>query len=131
MTLLSSTKTAITDFHRLVECLALLYHVKATPIATTFLGLALIHNRINRTLSISMPNYIPALLQLHRPLGVRVASSPSVYVPPHYGSSAPQMSPQDSSQPASLAQQKELREVIGSLMYYAMAASSTIPYSLP
>ena len=106
----------IADFHRLVECLALLYHVKATPTATTFLGLTLNHNRINRTLSISMPNYIPALLQLHRPRGVRMASSPSVYVPPHYGSSAPQMSPQDSSQPASLEQQKELREVIGSLM---------------
>jgi hypothetical protein len=73
-----------------------------------------------------MPNYIPALLQLHRPLGVRVASSPSVYVPPHYGSSAPQMTPQDSSQPATLAQQKELREVIGSLMYYARILDHTL-----
>ena len=116
----------IADFHRLVECLALLYHVKATPTATTFLGLTLNHNRINRTLSISMPNYIPALLQLHRPRGVRMASSPSVYVPPHYGSSAPQMSPQDSSQPASLEQQKELREVIGSLMYYARILDHTL-----
>ena len=116
----------VADFHRLVDCLALLYHVKATPIATTFLVLTLNHNRINRTLTISMPNYIPALLQLHRPLVVRFASSPSVYVPPHYGSSAPQMTPQDSSQPATPAQQKELREVIGSLMYYARILDHTL-----
>ncbi len=71
-----------------------------------------------------MPNYIPgALLQLHRPLWVSAASSPKVYVPPP---SAPQMSPQDSSQPASLAQQKKLREVIGSLMYYARILDHTL-----
>ncbi len=35
----------IDDFHRLVDCLALLYHVKAQPVATTFLGLTLTHNR--------------------------------------------------------------------------------------
>jgi hypothetical protein len=33
-------------------------------------------------MTLSMPEYIPALLQLHRPHGVRPASSPSVYVPP-------------------------------------------------
>ncbi len=31
----------IDDFHKLVDCLALLYHVKAQPVATTFLGLTL------------------------------------------------------------------------------------------
>ena len=116
----------IDDFHKLVDCLALLYHVKAQPIATTFLGLTLNHNRITRTMTISMPEYIPALLQLHRPQGVRSASSPSVYVPPQYGSSAPQMSLQDESAPASPSQQKELREVIGSLMYYARILDHTM-----
>ena len=116
----------IDDFHRLVDCLALLYHVKAQPVATTFLGLTLNHNRLARTMTLSMPEYIPALLQLHRPHGVRPASSPSVYVPPQYGSSAPQMSPQDNSEPASSSQQKELREVIGSLMYYARILDHTL-----
>jgi hypothetical protein len=110
----------IADFHKLVDCLALLYHVKATPNATSFLGLTLDYDTGIRALTISMPEYIPALLQLHRPLGVRLASSPSIYIPPKYdGSSAPQMTPEDTSPPASAAQKKELQEVIGSLLYYA------------
>jgi hypothetical protein len=110
----------IADFHKLVDCLALLYHVKATPNATSFLGLTLDYDTSIRALTLSMPEYIPALLQLHRPLGVRLASSPSIYIPPKYdGSSAPQMTPEDTSPPASAAQKKELQEVIGSLLYYA------------
>ena len=110
----------IADFHKLVDCLALLYHVKATPNATSFLGLTLDYDTGIRALTLSMPEYIPALLQLHRPLGVRLASSPSIYIPPKYdGSSAPQMTPEDTSPPASAAQKKELQEVIGSLLYYA------------
>jgi hypothetical protein len=110
----------IADFHKLVDCLALLYHVKATPNATSFLGLTLDYDTGIRALTLSMPEYIPALLQLHRPLGVRLASSPSIYIPPKYdGSSAPQMTPEDTSPPASAAQKKELQEVIGSLLYCA------------
>ena len=72
----------IADFHKLVDCLALiLYHVKATPNATSFLGLTLHFDTGTRALTLSMPEYIPALLQLHRPQGVRLASSPSIYIP--------------------------------------------------
>ena len=110
----------IADFHALVDCLALRYHVKASPTANLFLGLTLDYDTGNRTLTLSMPSYIPALLHLHhRPQGIRLASSPSIYIPPKFGSSAPQMSPEDFSQPASPAQKLELQEVIGSLMYYA------------
>jgi hypothetical protein len=55
---------------------------------------------------------------LHRPQGIRLASSPSIYILPKFGSLTPQMSPEDFSQPTSPAQKLELQEVIGSLMYY-------------
>ena len=116
----------IADFHALVDCLALRYHVKASPTANLFLGLTVDYDTGNRTLTMSMPSYIPALLHLHRPLGIRLASSPSIYIPPKFGSSAPQMSPEDFSQPASTAQKLELQEVIGSLMYYARILDHTL-----
>jgi hypothetical protein len=108
-----------------INCLALLYHVKATPNATSYLGLTLDYDTGNCALILSMPDYILALLQLHCPLGVRLASSPSIYIPPKYdGSSAPQMTPEDNSPPASVAQKKELQEVTGSLiMYYTIFPS--------
>jgi hypothetical protein len=48
----------IADFHKLVDCLALLYHVKATPNATSFLGLTLDYDTGIRALcpSISQPS---------------------------------------------------------------------------
>ena len=100
--------------------------VKASPTANLFLGLTVDYDTGNRTLTMSMPSYIPALLHLHRPLGIRLASSPSIYIPPKFGSSAPQMSPEDFSQPASTAQKLELQEVIGSLMYYARILDHTL-----
>jgi hypothetical protein len=74
----------------------------------------------------SMPSYIPALLHLHRLQGIRLPSSPSIYIPQNFGSSAPQMSPEDFSQPASTAQKLELQEVVGSLMYYARILDHTL-----
>jgi hypothetical protein len=89
------------------------YHVKASPTANLFLGLTVDYDTGNRTLTMSMSSYIPALLHLHRPQGIRLASSPSIYIPPKFDSSAPQMSPEDFSQPASTAQKLELQATGG------------------
>ncbi len=53
-----------------------------------------------------------------RPRGVKPASSPSLSVPPHYGSSDPQRPTSDSSPPATPAQKQELQIAIGYLLYY-------------
>ena len=70
------------DFDFLVSTLSLLYHAKAHPISTKFLGFSLHHNRSLKTLSLSYPGYISTLLTRLRPNGVRPASSPSIYTPP-------------------------------------------------
>ncbi len=64
-----------------------------------------------------MPSYIYALLHLYRPQGIRLASSPSIYIPPKF---------EDFSQLASTAQKLELHEVIGSLMYYVRILDHTL-----
>ncbi len=69
------------DFDFLVSTLSLLYHVKAHPVSTKFLGFTINHNRSLKTLSLSYPGYVSTLLARLRPNGVRPASSPSLYTP--------------------------------------------------
>ena len=116
----------ISHFHRLVNALSTKYHVKAHPIADTFLGLTIVHDRIARTITTSMPNYVANMLKRYRPDGVKLASSPSIYVPPIYGSTDPQLPTIDHSAPASPAAAAELQKVIGSALYYARANDVTI-----
>jgi hypothetical protein len=110
------------DFAFLVSCLSTLYHVKAHPIASSFLGFTLAHNRSDRTFSVSYPNYISTLLTRLRPGGVAHAASPFIYTPPSYGSPAPQTpTATDTSPPATPTQTKELQVAIGYLLYYGRA----------
>jgi hypothetical protein len=110
------------DFAFLVSCLSTLYHAKAHPLASTFLGFSLQHNRSDRTFSVSYPNYISTLLTRLRPNGVAHAASPFLYTPPSYGSSAPQSpTATDTSPPATPSQTKELQVAIGYLLYYGRA----------
>ena len=66
------------DFAYLVSCLSTLYHVKAHPIASSFLGFSLSHNRSSRTFTISYPGYVSTLLTRLRPSGITHTSSPSI-----------------------------------------------------
>jgi hypothetical protein len=45
------------DFDYLVSSLSRLYQVKASPVATRFLGFTLDHDRAHRTLTLSYPGY--------------------------------------------------------------------------
>ena len=114
------------DFDYLVSSLSHLYQVKAHPVATKYLGFHIVHNRVHRTLSLSYPGYIDALLLRLRPRGVKAASSPSIYTPPHYGSSQPQQPTHDSSPPASTVQKKELEIAIGYLLYYGRCVDGRV-----
>ena len=80
-------------------CLSNIYHCKAHPIAYQFLGFALYHDRAARTLDLSYPGYVDALLTRLRPSGVKAYGTPSVYTPPRYGSSTPQSPTVDTSPP--------------------------------
>jgi hypothetical protein len=115
------------DFDFLVSALSSLYQVKAHPVASQFLGLALHHDTVARTIALSYPGYVDALLLRLRPLGVKAALTPAVYVPPTYGSRLPQ-SPNttDASPPASPAQRLELQIAIGYLLYYGRCVDGRI-----
>jgi hypothetical protein len=115
------------DFDFLVSCLSTLYHAKAHPIASKFLGFSVSHNRSARTFTVSYPGYASHLLARLCPHGVPSCNSPSIYTPPVFGSRAPQ-SPTgpDLSPSASPAQAKELQVAVGFLLYYGKCVDSKI-----
>jgi hypothetical protein len=97
------------DFDFLVFALSSLYHVKPHPIASKFLGLTIHHDRPARSISLSYPGYVDALLLRLRPLGVKSAPTPAIYTPPSYGLRLPQSATHDLSPPASPAQKLYLQ----------------------
>ncbi len=122
------------DFDYLVSSLSRLYQVKASPVTTKFLGFTLDHDcaQRQRTLILPYPGYIDGMMvccsasnpwasSLRQP-----ASSPSLYVPPHYGSSDPQHPMSDTSPPATPAQKQELQIAIGYLLYYGRCVDGRI-----
>ncbi len=97
------------DFDCLVQCLSTLYHVKAHPLATSFLGLHVEHDRCLRTLALSYPGYVDSLLARLRPEGVRSIDNSSIYIPPRFGFTAPQPPTVDSEPSASTTQPPNVR----------------------
>ncbi len=113
------------DLDFLVTCLSNLYHCKVHPIAHKFLGFTIEHDRTSRTLiSLSYPGCIDALLIRLRLNGVKGYTTPSIYTPPLYGSSAPQsplLTPPLQPRPP---RKKGLQIAIGYLMYYGGCVDS-------
>jgi hypothetical protein len=97
------------------------------PIASKFLGFLLTHIRSSRTFSVSYPGYVSTLLTRLRPSGIAHTFSPSIYIPPSYGSTIPQ-SPTtfDDSPPASPSQAIVQQVAIGYLLYYGRAVDALV-----
>jgi hypothetical protein len=108
-----------------IATLRKLYTVKIDYRGLKYLGIDITINRKHRHVTLSMPGYIAKLLKKVRPDGVKAASTPSVYSPPNYKSTA-QTATVDSSPLASSAQQHELQVVVGTLLYYARTVDPTI-----
>jgi hypothetical protein len=109
------------DFDYLHTHLSQIYDIKPYPVATSFLGYTIHHDRDSRTITLSYPGYISSLLARVRPTGIKHCKSPSIYTPPIYGSKAPQTTATDLSPPASSAEAKILQIAVGSILYYARA----------
>ena len=114
------------DFDYLVHALSSCYHVKAHPLAHKFLGFTIQHDRTARTLALSYPGYIDALLARLRPQGIKPCSTPSIYTPPRFGSTLPQVPTVDTEPLASAAQRKELQVAVGYLLYYGRTVDARI-----
>jgi hypothetical protein len=88
---------SVSDLQHFTTCLSELFHLKACPECTSFLGFTVDYGRSRRAISLSYPSYIPDLLVCLNTENLPPCKSPCVHVPPVFGSSAPQASPVDDS----------------------------------
>jgi len=111
----------------LLETLQQIYRITADWKGERFIGMTINHDKVNRTLSVSMPNYVQKALIRFTATNIQSARSPAIYIPPIYGSRKQQQAVLDSTGTISCPQRKKrIQQIIGTLLYYARAVDPTM-----
>jgi hypothetical protein len=118
----------------LVSCLSTLYELKVHRDLPhyTYLGYTIDYSPTSSSpcMTLSMPNYVPAMLSCLCPSGCDSASSPAVYTPPvSYPNPPPHLSPPfptTLSTPVSPAEKTWIQQVVGSLLFHARALDLSV-----
>ena len=119
------------DAEHLLNALRQLYTISVDWSGTTYIGLNLAWNYENRTLKISMPSYIPAALtRFKHQIPTKKQNSPHKWTPPTYGKSQQLVQNQLTSPISPPAKKLFIQQVIGSLLYYALAVDCTLLVAL-
>ena len=119
------------DAEHLLNALRQLYTISVDWSGTSYIGLTLNWDYNQRTLKISMPTYIPAaLLRFQHQLPTRKQNSPHKWTPPIYGKKTQLVNDPLTSPTLSPAKKLFIQQVIGSLLYYALAVDCTLLVAL-
>lgn len=111
----------------LIDVLQRKYTITSDWTGDLYVGLHLNWDYTNRTVDISMPNYVAKALQRfnHVP-PANPQHSPHFCAAPQYGAKVQLTPPQDDSPRLTPAQVTHLQQVIGTFLYYARAVDSTM-----
>ncbi len=102
------------------------YKITEDWTASKYIGLTLDWDRKNRTVAISIPHFVSkALIELDVTKALFNTNAPSQYLPPRYGSTAPQMTTEDESPLLSQEKAKWMQRFVGKFLYYARAVDPT------
>jgi hypothetical protein len=114
------------DAEHLISILELQYELKKDWTGSKYLGYTIVFDDLAHTVSLSMPDYIPKVLERFHPgETLRGAASPAIYTPPNYGAVL-QSALVDDSAPLSPEATHRLQEIVGSFLFYARAVDSTM-----
>jgi hypothetical protein len=114
-----------TDADHLISTLQLLYEIKIDWTGSKYLGYSIRFSPDGRTVTLSMPDYIPKVLTRFCSNGVSGASTPAIYTPPQYGQKGTPSAPlPDTSPPLSPSDILTLQEIVGCFLFYARAVDS-------
>ena len=91
-----------------------------------YVGITLKHNKLKRTIDMSMPGYVQKALSRFKRTSLRGADSPIIYVPPRYGKFQQEVLPDEPSTPLTPAEKLELQEIVGVFLFYARAVDPTM-----
>jgi hypothetical protein len=115
------------DAQHLQSCLESKYKITTDYEGTSFLGMTLKWDYVNRTVDISMPGYVERALQRfghHKP--PKPEHSPHAWNKPQYGARIQFTEATDMSNPLSRSAILRLMEVIGVFLYYARCIDNTM-----
>jgi hypothetical protein len=113
------------DADHFLDTLRLQYEITVDPTASKYLGYAIAFDDTAHTVTLSMPEYVPKLLQRFAPgRQIKGAAFPAIYTPHTYGAQPPPTT--DNSAPLDTAAILRLQEIVGSLLYYARAVDCTM-----
>ena len=118
------------NFDHLINALNDLYTITVDHDGKNFLGLTLKWDYINGHVDISMPGYIAKILtRFQHVTRRRTQNSPHEWRVPKYGQKT-QYAEDDDSPPVPLPIKKHIQQVVGSLLYYALALDLTMLVAL-
>jgi hypothetical protein len=115
----------------LIDSLSAFYELTVYWEATKYCGITLEWDYVNRTVDLSMPNYVAeALHHFQHPTPKHPIHAPSKWSPPNYGTKIQLTSPCDESPKHTTKETKLLQRVIGKFLYYARAVDPTMLHIL-
>jgi hypothetical protein len=115
------------DAEHLIKCLQLLYEIKVDKTGSRYLGFTNPFDDAQQTVSLSMPDYIPKLLERFFPDQVlRGQPTPAKYEPVIYCSDGQKVKRTDSSPTLTATEKLRLQEIVGAILFYARAVNCTM-----
>ena len=117
------------DLAHLLQSLRKHYKLHVDEEGTHYMGLTMNWNYRKRFVDISMPNYIPQLLErLNHKKPLQPQYSPHEYNTPKYNKKGEQQlaRPEDTTKLLGAKEKTEVQSVVGALLYYARAIDNTI-----
>ena len=123
--------TGDTSAQHLIHALRQLYKISIDLEGTLYLGLTLKWDYKNRTVDVSMPGYIPeALHRFQHPKPTRRQDAPHQWSKPTYGASVQYATNPDDTPVLPAKALRFVQQVVGTLLYYAMAVDNTMLVAL-
>ena len=118
------------DLKHLLNALQARYTISVDREAKNYVGMQLNWDYINRTVDISMPNYIKDLLTNIQHKDKKIEHAPHKYNVPAYGAKIQYADNIDTSPVLPTNDKKQIQKIIGSLLYYGRAVDPTILVAL-
>ena len=100
------------------------YKLTVDHAGSKFVGLNVVYNRQERYIDISMPDYVPKLLQRFAHRNIKPCDSPILYTPPVYGAQAQLVAATDTSALLSDAEVLENQQIVGCGLWYSRMVST-------
>ncbi len=117
------------DAEHFLALLSEIYSIKQDWTGSAYIGYTITRDRAKKTLTLSMPHYIPKALKRFGITEPRRTKAPMAYVPPVYGA-AVQRPSRDTLPALDAAGITRIQQIVGVLLYYSRAIDTTLSTAL-